>query len=401
VAEQTLRELRLAIRAADSELVHLLARRLRLVRKIGNVKHELKMPIVDSATEEAVIENYVKSASDAGIDKGFAKRVANLIIEGSVELQRSIEQQQIDSGERLVEKVAVIGAGGMGSWFARFFKSRGSYVTISDRDRRRARLLASKIHARSASSNVEAVRGGDIVILATPANVVSTVVNEILSALKENALLVDISAVKSPVMPALRMAEKRGVRVGSIHPLFGPLASGLREKNVVVVKTGRHKQYPQSLKHMLEKARILLTDQQTHDRRTALTLALPHFLNMAFAMTISKGNVAEMRRFAGRTFNLQMLLAESVASEPETTADIQIMNKEFRAVLRDLQRNIGLLAETVNRRDRAKLLARYQRIREKLSSDPKFALAGEAFEKACEAASTYSRSRHAPVSRGP
>jgi hypothetical protein len=111
---------------------------------------------------------------------------------------------------------------------------------------------------------------------------------------------------------------------------------------------------------------------------------------MAFAMTISRRGVAEIRKFAGRTFNLQMLLAEAVASEPETTADIQIMNKAFRVVLRDLQRNIGLLAEIVRRQDRAKLIARYQRIRGHLSSDPKFAVAGEAFEKTCEAASIYS-----------
>jgi prephenate dehydrogenase len=141
------------------------------------------------------------------------------------------------------------------------------------------------------------------------------------------------------------------------------------------------------VKHMLENASILLTDQQTHDRQTALTLALPHFLNMAFAMTISKRNVAEIRKFAGRTFNLQMLLAEMVASEPETTADIQVMNKEFRAILRELERNIGLLAEIVKRQDRAKLIACYQRILEQLSSDPEFVLAGKAFERACEAVS--------------
>jgi chorismate mutase len=91
VGEQTLKKLRLEIRTVDSELMHLLGRRFRLVRKIGNLKYELKMPIVDSAAEKAVIENYVKSASEIGVDRDFAKRIANMIIEGSVELQRSIQ----------------------------------------------------------------------------------------------------------------------------------------------------------------------------------------------------------------------------------------------------------------------------------------------------------------------
>lgn len=388
MTEQTLRELRLGIRAVDSELAGLLGRRLRLVRKIGKLKHELKMPIIDPATEKTVMANFVASATYAGIDQAFAKRIVNLIIQNSVEVQASM--WPIGSAESPVAKVAVIGAGGMGSWFARLFKSRGSYVTVSDREQRRARLLASKIRVKWAASNVDAVRGSDIVVLATPANVVSKVVNEILPALKENALLVDICAVKSAVMPALRFAARRGVQVASIHPLFGPLASSLRRQNVIVVRTGRGKRGSNRVKDILKNAHILLTDPQVHDRQTALTLALPHFLNMAFAMTISRRGVAEIRKFAGRTFNLQMLLAEAVASEPETTADIQIMNKAFRVVLRDLQRNIGLLAEIVRRQDRAELIARYQRIRGHLSSDPKFAVAGEAFEKTCEAASIYS-----------
>jgi len=389
VAERTLKELRLGIRAIDSELVRLLGKRLRLVRKIGKLKHELNMPIIDPATEKAVIDNFLTSASEARIDKGFAKQIGNLIIEASVEAQTST--RPMGSAEPLVAKVAVIGAGGMGSWFARFFRSKGSHVTVSDRDQRRARLLASKIHVKWASSNVEAVLGSDTVILATPANVVSNVVSEILPALKENVLLVDISAVKSPVMPALRLAEKRGVQVASIHPMFGPLVSGLREKNVVVVRTGGRKRGFNRVKHMLESARILFTDPEVHDRQTALTLALPHFLNMAFAMTVSRRSNAEIRKFAGRTFNLQMLLAEAVASEPETIADIQIMNKKFRAILRDLQRNIRLLAKTVNKQDRPELIAQYQQIRQRLSSNPEFALAGEALEKACEASSTISK----------
>lgn len=289
-------------------------------------------------------------------------------------------------------RVAVIGAGGMGSWFARFFKSRGHSLIVADRDQRRARLLASRIQAKWASSNVEAARVSDIVILATPANDVSDVVNEILPALRKDALLFDICAIKSAVIPALRSAEKRGFRVASIHPMFGPLASGVRERKIVIVRTGKNTRGSKMMKHLFEGAQILLADQRVHDRQMAVTLALPHFLNMVFAMAVCRRrNFAEIRKFAGRTFNLQMLLAETVASEPETTADIQIMNKEFRTVLRDLQRDIRSLAMIVNRQDRAELVARYKRIRERLSLDPEFSAARQVFEKVCETSSTISR----------
>lgn len=289
-------------------------------------------------------------------------------------------------------RVAVIGAGGMGSWFARYFKSRGDSLIVSDRDQRKAMRLASRIGARCASSNMEAARGRDIIILATPANVVSDTVKEILPALRRNALLLDICAVKSVVIPALRLAERRGVKVASIHPMFGPLARDVRKRLIILVRTGKDRRGMKTVKRLFDGARIFSAEPEAHDRQMALTLALPHFLNMVFAMVISKrGSLAEIRKFAGRTFNLQMLLAETVASEPETTADIQIMNKDFAIILRDLQRDIRSLYRIVKRGDRAELVARYERIRQRLSVDPEFDAARGTFEKVCEMSSAISR----------
>jgi len=288
----------------------------------------------------------------------------------------------------MVTRVAVIGAGGMGSWFARYFKSRGDSIIVSDTDRAKAQCLASRIRARYASSNVEATRGSDIVILATPANVVSDTVKEILPALRRNALLLDICAVKSVVIPALLIAEKRGVKVASIHPMFGPLARGVRKKLIIIVRTGKDERGMKIVKRLFRGARIFSAEPEAHDRQMAMTLALPHFLNMVFAMVVSKGrSFAVMKKFAGRTFNLQMLLAETVASEPETAADIQIINKHFAIILRGLQRDIRSLYQIVKRGDRAELVAHYERIRRRLSVDPEFDSARRTFEKVCEISS--------------
>jgi prephenate dehydrogenase len=294
----------------------------------------------------------------------------------------------------MVARVAIIGAGGMGAWFARFFKSRGDSVIVSDRDPDRAKSLAMRIHAKCSPSNADAARGSDIVLLAIPANATSEVIKEILPVLHKNALICEISATKSVVMPAIRSAEKRGVKVASIHPMFGPLAHGIRERRIIAIRTGKDTRGYKAMKHLLQGAHFLLANQGIHDKRVALTLGLPHFLNMAFAMTLSKRrDLAEIRRFAGRTFNLQMLLAEAIADEPETIADIQISNKEFPRVLRDLQRDIRSLARIVNEQDRNKLVARYKKIRRSLSTEPEFRLARTTFEKVTEAQSTISRAK--------
>jgi len=292
----------------------------------------------------------------------------------------------------MVTRVAVIGAGGMGAWFARFFKSRGDLVTVSDRDSSKARCLASKLRAGYASSNAEAARRSDIIILATPASVISKVTSELVPVIGRNALVCDICATKSTVIPALRSVQRRGVKVASIHPMFGPLAHGIRGRRIIAIRTGKDTRGYKMMKHILEGAHVFLTHQDIHDRHMALTLALPHFLNMVFATALSKRrNLTEIRKFAGRTFDLQMLLAEAIASDPETTADIQIMNKEFRKVLRDLQRDIQALAKIVNKQDRAKLVARYKKVRKALAADPEFRAARTAFEKVTETQSTISR----------
>lgn len=87
VNEQTLRRLRAEVRTVDSEFIGLLARRFKLVQKIGQLKKQLKANVIDPVAEKAAVENFLASATRMGIDKLYARRLANLVIDGSVEIQ--------------------------------------------------------------------------------------------------------------------------------------------------------------------------------------------------------------------------------------------------------------------------------------------------------------------------
>lgn len=87
MSERTLTELRKELRSIDSELIRTLGQRLRLVRKIGLVKEKLEMGVIDSIAEKSVIENFVATAVETGIDEAFATRLAHLVIEASVDVQ--------------------------------------------------------------------------------------------------------------------------------------------------------------------------------------------------------------------------------------------------------------------------------------------------------------------------
>jgi aspartate aminotransferase len=87
VKNKDLAGLRRELRSIDSELVAILAQRDRLVTKIGNMKKRLNLGVIDAATEKIALDNFISSAVEVGIDKGYARRLANLVIERSVEAQ--------------------------------------------------------------------------------------------------------------------------------------------------------------------------------------------------------------------------------------------------------------------------------------------------------------------------
>ena len=101
VSERNLTELRKQLRSIDSELIRILARRFRLVRRIGLVKDRLRMGVIDPVAEKSVIENFVTSAVEDGIDQAYARRVAGLVIEGSVDVQTSSRRRAVSKDSLL------------------------------------------------------------------------------------------------------------------------------------------------------------------------------------------------------------------------------------------------------------------------------------------------------------
>jgi len=101
VNEGTLTELRKQLRSVDAELIGLLARRLRLSRKIGYVKQRLNMGVIDPVAEKSAMENFVAFATKVGVEEAYARRVACLVVEGSVEAQLSSRRHAVPKDSEL------------------------------------------------------------------------------------------------------------------------------------------------------------------------------------------------------------------------------------------------------------------------------------------------------------
>jgi NADPH-dependent F420 reductase len=78
------------------------------------------------------------------------------------------QSQLVKSAEDHAMKIAIIGAGTVGTALATSFKRAGHDVTIASRDPEDAGSVALATGSRVAASNAEAARAADIVVLAIP-----------------------------------------------------------------------------------------------------------------------------------------------------------------------------------------------------------------------------------------
>lgn len=87
-------------------------------------------------------------------------------------------------------RIAVIGAGNVGSGFSRAAVAAGHDVVISAAHPEKARAVAAEVGARASDSNTEAVQGAQVVVLAVPGTEAAAVTAEIAPGLS-GAVVVD------------------------------------------------------------------------------------------------------------------------------------------------------------------------------------------------------------------
>lgn len=284
-------------------------------------------------------------------------------------------------------KVVILGGTGkMGRWFAQFLKDKGFEVSIHSRSPERAAKTAEELHVKYIES-MDDVRDADIVIVSTSLSSTADTIQEVSKRMRPNTILFDIASVKGTVIQALEEARTLGIRTISIHPMFGPGAASLKGKHVIVIPVGDDPELVDEMLSLFEGAEThILKSGEAHDMMVALTLSLPHFLNIVFGKTLSKMDIGEAAKFAGTTFTLQLMVAEAVFSEDaDLYYAIQSQNKAFAKVLDAFLNSAREVASTIKRKDRDAFLDSFKEVRASLSKDPNFANAYSRFYKAYEA----------------
>jgi chorismate mutase len=80
LASDTLESYRASIDNIDAAIIHLLAERFKITRKVGDYKRVHRLPPADLAREEAQIARLRALAHDADLDPEFGEAVIRFII---------------------------------------------------------------------------------------------------------------------------------------------------------------------------------------------------------------------------------------------------------------------------------------------------------------------------------
>lgn len=323
-----LNALRAELAEIDQEIMELVGRRNRIAEGIGAEKAKAGAAVVVPSVERIVEDRYIRAGAACGVSAETARRIARAVIDESVDIQGRLPRAQKPL------KICIAGGnGGMGRWLSAFFAARGHRVSISDPEPEGAVFPVVSLE--------EGCRDADAVIISVPVKAADAVLADVL-LFAPQALVFDILSVKAPVRARLEAAATVGVRVTSVHPMFGPHAPSVAGRNVIVCDCGSD-EAAETAAELFSGADILRMPIADHDAAAAYVLGLSHAVNLAFsdALVHSGFSSAELRAAASTTFRKQVAVSREVSEEnAELYYAIQRENPENDAALAGLEESV-------------------------------------------------------------
>ena len=231
------------------------------------------------------------------------------------------------------------GTGGIGRWFAGFFREAGFPVRTA------GRASAPELPAMA--------RESDILIVGVPIDATLDVIRQVGPHVLSDALLMDLTSLKAEPVRAMLAAST--AEVAGCHPLFGPDVPSLAGQNVVLCP-GRGRRWLDWLRSLFEMkgGRVIETTPEHHDRMMAVVQGLTHLDTVVMGLTLRGSGIdpKELVRFSTPTFRARLEMIEKVfGGSPGLYANIITGNPAVPEIIRRFEENLQALKELVARGD--------------------------------------------------
>ena len=328
-------ELRQALDALDHELLDLLVRRMDLVADVAAQKRSHRVRIRDLARERRILEDRCARAEELGLPADSVESVWRQLMLMSRERQAALRAEVPPDVE--AQTIAIIGGeGGMGRSLNTLFSDLGHEVLSAD--------LETELRPKDAAP------AADVVIISVPIRDTRAVIEEIGPFVRKDALLMDVTSIKTDPMEAMLASTEASV-LGT-HPMFGPGVNTYQGQRVVICP-GRGEQWLDWARQMFTARGLVITETTPaeHDSMMAIVQVLHHFKTQVLGLALSRAGapLEETLRFTSPAYLLETYVTgRHFAQAPELYGPIEMLNPDSEQV-------IGVFQEAAT--DLAKILA--------------------------------------------
>jgi prephenate dehydrogenase len=286
-------------------------------------------------------------------------------------------------------KIAVVGAGKMGVWFAKFFQSKGYTVTLADRKKEKLAKLRKKLQVDMTADFKTAMQDADQILICVSINAFEEVVKAISPALHKEQVVMDICSIKEAPVRIMHQYIKDATILGT-HPVFGPGSNGVKHKAYILTPTNPNEQaFAVQFKKWLEQeeAHVFVMTPKKHDELMSLVLGLPHFIGLVACETLlEQKNLPETKKVAGTTYRMLFTLAEATALEtPDLYASLQANLPELGKIEDLFMAKAQEWLNLIKSKDSEAIVERMEQLKKKLqATDSDFAESYEVMYKMLE-----------------
>ncbi|WP_375751213.1 bifunctional chorismate mutase/prephenate dehydrogenase [Vibrio sp. HN007] len=342
-----LNELRDQIDEVDKQMVELLARRLALVEKVGEVKSEYGLPIYAPDREAAMLASRREEAAKKGVPPQLIEDILRRTMRESYASEKDSGFKCLNPELRSV--VIVGGKGQLGGLFGKMFALSGYEVKV----------LGSKDWDRAD----EILDGAGLVVVTVPIHLTEGVIEK-LSNLPEDCILCDFTSIKSK--PLAKMLEVHQGPVVGLHPMFGPDVPSLA-KQVIVYCDGRgSEQYQWLLEQFgIWGASLCQIDAEEHDHGMTLIQALRHFTSFAYGLHLSRENpnIDKLLQLSSPIYRLELaMVGRLFGQDPNLYGDIILSSKENIEMIKRFHQCFGEALKVLDSNDKEAFVESFNQV---------------------------------------
>lgn len=284
---------------------------------------------------------------------------------------------------------AILGAGKMGVWFAKFCKEYGEKVILADRNQEKLAKIGNELGVET-SDFISAIKDADIIMICVSVSSFEEIVKIIGPNVRQGQVVIDICSIKNYPVKVMHENIRNGLVLGT-HPVFGPGSKSAKHKTFILTPTNtKEGEFAEKYKTWLEKveAHVFVMSPKKHDKLMSIVLGLPHFLGLVACDTLlEQPDFLETKKVAGTTYRMLFTLAEATALEtPDLYANLQTKLPELQKIEDQFIAKAQEWLDLIKKKDASAIVNKMEQLKLKLKkTDSDFAKSYEVMYKMLEA----------------